>query len=98
MEWHSILRPHLSRALGECGLSRDALLLVLFALHHTLPEQADRFRRTRDPNRPDSLFLFRVSLPDGALWHRLTFGVDDATAPGYLFVENVAHETRPLDL
>ena len=47
MERHCVIRPHLSRALGECDLSRDALLMVLFALHHTLPEQADRFRRTR---------------------------------------------------
>ena len=97
MEWHSIIRPHLSIALGGCGLSRDALLLVLSALHHTLPEQADRLRMTRDPDQPDWLFLFRVSVADGALLHRLAFGVDDATAPAYLFVENVSHEMLSVD-
>ena len=59
MEWHCIIRPHLSRALGECDLSRDALLMVLFALHHTLPEQADRFRRTGDTGSAG--FLFPIS-------------------------------------
>ena len=97
MQWRTIVPPRLSAAVGACGLSRGALLLVLIALHETLPAEADRFRGERDPDQPDSLFLFRVNVTDGALQHRLKFSVDDATAPGRLIVQNVAHEVRPMN-
>ena len=96
MEWRTIIPPHLSAATGACGLSRNAPLFVYFALHHTLPEQAERFRRTRAPDRPDRFFLFRLGFDDGSVWHRMGFWVDDATAPGCLFVEKLVHQARPL--
>ena len=96
MEWRTIVPPHMSAAVGACGLSRDALLYVFFALHHTLPEQAERFRRVRAPDRPDRNFLFRLGFDDGPVWHRLAFWVDDATAPGRLFVEKLLHQARPI--
>jgi hypothetical protein len=63
MEWRTIISPQLSAALGGCGLSRDALILALSALHHTLPEQAERWRRTRAPDEPDSFFCFGSGSP-----------------------------------
>lgn len=96
MEWRIVVPPRLSAAIGACGLSRDALLFVFFALHHTLPEQAERFRRARAPDRPDTCFLFRLGFADGSVWHRLAFWVDDATAPGRLFLDKLVHQTRPI--
>ncbi len=96
MEWRIIVPPRLSAAIGAGGLSRDALLFVFFALHHTLPEQAERFRRVRAPDRPDRFFLFRLGFEDGSVWHRQAFWLDDATAPGCLFVERLLHQARPI--
>jgi hypothetical protein len=97
MEWRTIISPQLSAALGTCGLSRDALILTLSALHQTLPEEAERWRRTRAPDEPDSFFLFRLGFTDGDAWHRLAFWVDDVTAPGFLFVERLVHQARPIE-
>jgi len=97
MAWRTVITPEVRVALGECGLSREGLLLVQLALHHHLPKEVRRFRELRDPADPDSLFLFRVGFPDGALWHHFTFWVDDVSKPHHLVVENLAHQTRPID-
>jgi hypothetical protein len=96
MAWHLIVRPRVSAAIGACGLSRDALLFVFSSLYYTLPENADRFRRVRDPDLPDRCFLFRLGFAEGSVWHRLEFSVDDATAPERLFVEKLVHFIQPL--
>jgi hypothetical protein len=97
MEWRTIISPPLSAALGACGLSREALILVLSALHQTLPEQAERWRKSRAPDEPDSFCVFRLGFTDGDKWHRLAFWVDDVTAPGFLFVERLVHQVRPFE-
>jgi hypothetical protein len=97
MAWRVLIAREVRGALGQRGLSREGLLQALVALHHHLPREVRRFRERRDPKDPDSFFLFRVGFPDGALWHRFTFWVDDATRPNHLLVENLAHETRPID-
>jgi len=70
--------------------------MVLTALHHTLPEQAERLRQTRAPDQPDRCFLFRLAFADGPTWHRMAFWVDDATAPGLLFVKKLVHQPRTI--
>jgi hypothetical protein len=96
MEWHLIVLPRVSAAIGACGLSRDAMLFVFSSVYYTLPENAERFRLVRDPEMPDRCFLFRLGFADGSVWHRLEFSVDDATAPDRLFVEKLVHKVRPL--
>ena len=96
MEWHTVVQPHMSAAIGACGLSRSGMVMVLTALHHSLPAQAERLRRKRDPDEPDSYFLFRLGFADDGSWHHLEFWVDDVTAPDRLFIEKLVHKVRPL--
>lgn len=96
MEWHTVILPPMSAAIGACGLSRNGLVMVLVALHHSLPAQAERLRKTRAPDRPESYFLFRLGFADDGSWHRLAFWVDDVTAPERLFVEKLVHQARPI--
>ncbi|HBI42352.1 MAG TPA: hypothetical protein DDY78_05760 [Planctomycetales bacterium] len=74
----------------------QGLVMVLVALHHSLPAQAERLRRSRAPDEPESYFLFRLGFADSGSWHRLEFWVDDATAPERLFIEKLVHEILPL--
>jgi hypothetical protein len=70
------------------------MVMVLVALHHSLPAQAERLRRTRAPDEPESYFLFRLGFADDGSWHRMTFWVDDVTAPGFLLVKRLVHKVR----
>jgi hypothetical protein len=90
MNWHVIVRPPISRAVGQFGLSRSGLVRLLASLHTDLPTHANQVQSLRDPNDPDYC-IYRYSFKDGAAWHYFEFRIDDVTAPGYLFVDRVKH-------
>jgi len=70
--------------------------MVLVAIHHSLPAQAELLRKKRAPDEPESYFLFRLGFADRSVWHHLEFWVDDVTAPGFLLVKKLAHFVQPL--
>jgi len=90
MNWHTIVSPVISRAVGQCGLTRAGVVRVFAHLHNDLPTRADRLRRQRDAGDPD-FFLYRLTLFDGGRLHLCVFSVDDLTAAGFLFVEKMTH-------
>ncbi len=90
MNWHVIVRPPIGRAIGQCGLSRLGVVRLLASVYIDLPARADNVRLRRDPNDPDYC-VYRVNMNDGAAWHHFEFRIDDATAPGYLFVDRMKH-------
>ncbi len=91
MALRAIVSKGVTRALGACGLSREGLIRVLARLHSDLASQPDRSER--DLSDPDC-FLYRIILNDGGRRHDLAFQVNDAQAPGFLFVEGLTHEAE----
>lgn len=81
-----IIPPDISRAIGAFGLGRQALLGLLNGLRHELEEHADTHRPHRDPTRPDLYFWCELIAWDQGKPRGFRFTVDDARAPGRLFV------------
>ena len=88
MPYHLIIPANIARAIGALGLSRTALLNLLFRLRLDLEGEADEHRRRRDPADPN-LFWYEVTVIEQGRERPLRFAVDDARAPGYRFLEAV---------
>lgn len=86
MPYKLVVPPDMSRALGGLGLGRAGLLAVLNWLHPELEERADNHRHRRDQTHPDLYFWCEVTVWDQERPRRLRFTVDDARAPGHLFL------------
>jgi hypothetical protein len=95
MAHRAIVGPPVVARIGECGLSRLALVRLYAQLHHELGNEATRFRARRHPEEPDLYFHYRIKLASGDLWHQFDFAVNDTTAPDTLFVEAVSHTSWP---
>jgi hypothetical protein len=87
-------RP-VSEAIGACGLSRTATVILIAKLHDELGNEAERFRGNRHPEAPDLFFNYRVKLASGDNWHQFDFTVNDTPAADTLFVEAVVHTAWP---
>ena len=87
MTYKPIIPKEISRALGQCGLSRHALLWTPNNLYQRLENEAERFRAARVPGKEDDCFVFEVLVRVQAQRHRLTFHVNDRIAPGSLLIE-----------
>jgi len=73
-------------------LPRRSMLVAINRLYDQLENHSERYRRHRDPDRPDDYFEFVLQLADeNGNWHTLSFSVDDKQAEGYLFVDAVTH-------
>ena len=86
--------PKSSRQIGECRLTRTAMVRVLAGLHGELPQQYHRFKAFRNPEDTTQFFYFD-GIADGDLMHTFTFRVDDSTSPDHLIVVDLKHESRP---
>ena len=86
MRYRLIVGPEISRAVGGFGLEREALLRVFDLLRQELEERADNYRQQRDPAHPDLYFRFELTVWDHERPRGFRFTVDDARAPGHLFV------------
>lgn len=94
MAYHVIVARAVSRYIGTCGLSRNGVVRLLARLHDELSNEADQFRGDRAPDDPD-YFRYRIDLADRGQWHTCNFAVNDRVAPGFLFVEDMFHQSRP---
>jgi hypothetical protein len=87
--------PPVVAFIGECGLSRNAIVRLYTRLHQELSQEADRFRGRRHPEEPDLYFHYRIQVASGDHWHQFDFAVNDSTAPGTLFLEAVNPTSWP---
>jgi hypothetical protein len=94
--YHVIIPPAVSRMIGALGLPRALWLQVLTRVRHELEHNADQFRGVRIDGHEDRLFRFRLTVADATYWHDFAFAVDDATAPGRLFVSEMRYRSRPI--
>jgi hypothetical protein len=81
-----IVGPEISRAIGNFGLSRKALLELLLALRRDLEGHADQYRHLRDSEHPDLYFWYVLTVWDQGRPRGFRFTVDDARAPDHLFL------------
>jgi hypothetical protein len=86
VRYHLIVGPEICRAVNGFGLGREALLRVYNLLRLELEERADNYRHQRDAAHPDLYFWFGLTVWDGGRPRGLRFTVDDARAPGHLFL------------
>jgi hypothetical protein len=81
-----IIAPELSRDIGAFGLDRLAIVSLFNRLRWELEEQADSHRSQRDQTHPDLYFWIELNVWDNGVLRRFRFTVDDARAPGHLFL------------
>jgi hypothetical protein len=81
-----ILPPDISRAIGNFGLGRQALLGLLNWLYSELEDHADNYRSNRDSTHPDLYFSCELTVWDQGRPRGCRFTVDDARATGILFL------------
>jgi len=84
----------MSRRLGECGLSRNAVVRFRVALRDDLENRYPLFRTSRHP-QDQRFFRYDLAVADGSLTHRFFFVIDDSTSPDDLFVIDFRHERDP---
>jgi hypothetical protein len=90
-----IIRPEISRRIGQCGLTHEGLPVFLNRLRSDLEDRYEINRSLRDEQEP-RLFRFLMAFADGGLLHEFEFVIDDSTSPDHLFIEDLEHESRPL--
>ena len=81
----------MSRRLGECGLSRNAVIRFRVGLRDDLENRYQFFRSLRHPE-DQQFFRYFLAVADGALTHRFSFVIDDSTSPDDLFIIDFQHE------
>ena len=86
MQYHLIVPREVSQAVGTFGLGRIALINLFTTLRQELGDRGDAYRQNRDPSLPDVRFLFELDVWDHGQLRGFRFAVDDAQAPGFLFV------------
>jgi hypothetical protein len=96
VQYHVIVTPEVVQAVGEIGLSRNAIVILYTTLHDDLGNRGGQYRTRRHPDEPDLYFAYRARVTSGGLWHQFDFAVDDVTAPETFIVLAVSHISRPL--
>jgi hypothetical protein len=96
MSYHVIIEQSVVGKIGAIGLPRELLLQLVTKVREELGYNIEAYQHLRIPGDEDRLFAFRINLADTNQFHTLTFVVDDATAPGTLFVLEVAYRSRPI--
>jgi hypothetical protein len=86
--------PEMSRRMGECGLSRNAVIRFRVALRDDLENRYQLYRSSRHPG-DQQFFRYFLPVADGALTHRFSFVIDDSTSPDDLFIVDFKHECDP---
>jgi hypothetical protein len=81
----------MSRRLGDCGLSRGAVIRLHVRLRADLEDLYQLYRSLRHP-QDQRLFRYLLSVADGDLMHRFFFVIDDSTSPDDLFIVDFQHE------
>jgi hypothetical protein len=81
----------MSRKLGECGLSRNAVVRFRAGLRDDLENRYHLYRASRHPE-DQRFFRYDLAVVDGALTHRFFFVIDDSTSPDDLFIIDFRHE------
>lgn len=84
----------MSRRLGECGLSRNAVVRFHVALRNDLENRYELFRSSRHPQDP-RFFHYSLAVVDGAVTHRFFFVIDDSASPDDMFVIDFRYERDP---
>jgi hypothetical protein len=84
----------MSRRLGECGLSRSAVIRFHAGLRDDLEKRYQLYRSSRHPQDP-RFFRYFLAIADETTTHRFDFVIDDSTSPDHLFVVEFRHETEP---
>ena len=90
MTWKVIVPRPISALIGSFNISREMRNRFLAALHHELPEKANKFRRFRGEDA-DRHFIFAVNLTEHGKKHLFVAYVDDVTAPERLIIEDIRH-------
>jgi hypothetical protein len=94
MNYKAMVPAPISRAIHDFGIGRELLVRLLTAIHVDVPGEyllCRRFRMEKD----DRFYRYRIILDDERLRHAFRMAVDDTTAPGFLIVVSIRHETRP---
>lgn len=84
--------PHISRAVGGFGLSRDVILELLVQIHEGIPRdfEASRSHRMEDAR----YYQHRLVIPGkDEIEHLFLIVVDDTTSPDHLVVTQIGHGT-----
>jgi hypothetical protein len=81
----------MSRKLGECGLSRNAVIRFRVTLRDDLEKRYQTFRQFRHPE-DDRFFSYFLAVVAGDSTHRFWFVIDDSTSPDDLFIIDFTHE------
>lgn len=82
----------MSRKLGECRLSRNAVVRFRSNLSYDLENHYQSYRLWRHP-KDQRFFLYFLSVADGASTHSFSFVIDDSTSPDDLFIVDFRHES-----
>ena len=90
-----IIWPGISRRIGACGLTHEALPVFLNGLRTDLEDHYRIYSVLRDQEDP-RYFRSLVAFADGGLMHEFEFVVDDSTSPDHLFIEDFEHSSRPV--
>jgi hypothetical protein len=93
--WHVICPPAISQTLRSFGFIRRNLLRVLNRLYDQLENHTDQYRNRRDPEEPETFFIYEDAVIQDGRWHVLFFRVNDTQAQGHLFLDNLRREIRP---
>jgi hypothetical protein len=81
----------MSRRLGECGMSRNAVIRFRVALRDDLENRYQTFRQFRHPE-DDRFFSYFLAVADEEATHRFWFVIDDSTSPDDLFIIDFRYE------
>jgi hypothetical protein len=85
-----LVMPPVSRKLGSLDFSRQVKNTVLSKVYAELQgEEVETYRANRSPGREDDYFVFEQYFGRKGRRLRLTFHVNDRTAPGTLMVEDL---------
>jgi hypothetical protein len=86
--------PEMSRRLGGCGLSRNAVVRFRTSLRDDLENDYQVYRSSRHPE-DQRFFRYNLAIADGPRTHRFFFVIDDSTSPDDLFIVDFNHECDP---
>ena len=90
-----IIWPGISRRIGACGMSHEALSVLLNSLRSDLENEYAIYGTLRDGEEP-RFFHYLLAISDGDLMHEFDFVIDDSTSPDHLFIEDFEHDTKPV--
>jgi hypothetical protein len=83
----------MSRRLGDCGLSRNAVIRFLVAMRDDLENRYQLYSSSRHPE-DQRFFRYFLAVPDGALMHRFDFVIDDSASPDDLLIIDFWHDSE----